>query len=97
MDLFREMTFNGTTKESQDERREELDRSAAEFDEIMKLPEEEREERLIPWETIKEEIGFEDTRTDEEKQTDLMRMYRDSIWCCAKKEECIRIYKESRN
>ena len=76
-----EMSFNGMDRDSQIERREELESSVKELDEILELPEEERSTRLHSFDELMDEFGYKDTRTVEEKDEDTRRMYYCSLKC----------------
>lgn len=68
-----EMTFNGFSRESQDERREELEKAAAEAEELAKLPPEERKSHYISAEEVFAEFGVEkDENWEEEKKLMLL-------------------------
>ena len=94
-DVLREMTFNGFTRESQDERRAELEESASHFDELMAMDEEERKEHLISWEEVKKDLGFEDTRTPEEKQRDTDNMTFSAVHFFIEKQNTIDRYQKA--
>lgn len=67
--VLHEMTFNGMTEESQNERRQELETSIKEAEEIDKLPLEERQKYYHDVEEVWKELGLpEDTRSEEEKE-----------------------------
>ena len=67
--VLHEMTFNGMTEESQNERRQELEASIKEAEEIDKLPLEERQKYYHDVEEVWKELGLpEDTRSEEEKE-----------------------------
>lgn len=63
-----EMSFNGMTREGQDERREELSDAIAEHEIIQNMPPEEREKNLFTLEDVMERLGYTDDRTEEERR-----------------------------
>lgn len=72
-DLLWEMSFNGYTRECQEERMAELDKSIKEMEEIKKLPEEEQKKYYCDaddfFKKLYEEAGLEyHERTEEEKE-----------------------------
>ena len=79
-DVLGEMSFNGIMEESQQERREELEKSVEEFEQIRQLPKEEQEKYFIPAEKVFRELGFKDTRTKEEKEAEQRRLERDIFY-----------------
>lgn len=68
--ILYEMSFNGMTREHQQERRQELDESIREAKELEKLPEEEREKHYISYEAMKEhwkeKFGWEEPSEEEQ-------------------------------
>ena len=80
--LLYEMSFNGITNESQEERRQELDESIKESEYIQSLPEEEREKHYISMEDMEkhweEEFGWTPP-TQEEKEFTRLQMWRCSL------------------
>lgn len=66
------------TEESQEKRRNELDESIRNNNEILKLPREEQEEHFHPVEDLFKELGIVDERTEEEKKESIRQMYVDS-------------------
>lgn len=74
-----EMTFFGFSEDKVDEERKKLDKSIQEVAEIEKLPPEEREKRLVPAEKVFAEFGYEDTRTEEEKDAEHFQMCRQMV------------------
>lgn len=71
--ILGEMTFNGFSRESQDERREELEKAAAEAEELAKLPPEERKSHYISAEEVFAEFGIEkDENWEEDKRLMLL-------------------------
>lgn len=87
-----EMSFNGMDRESQLERKEELDASVAEVDEIMALPEEERDCRLHSFDDVMKEWGYEDTRTQAQKDEELRSMYYCSLKRLCEKYKDVKEY-----
>ena len=79
--LLFELSFNGTTKEMQDERRKELDNSIKESEEIHNLPEEEQKKRLKSLDDLKEELSWEEP-SEEEFEMQMQKMYLCSLKCC---------------
>jgi hypothetical protein len=68
-----EMTFNGFDEMSQEERKNELNSRLEEFEELRKLPQEERDKHFISSEdvfkTLSDKYGFElPVKTEEEKE-----------------------------
>lgn len=102
-DILSEMTFNGMTRESQEERREELEESANELQRILDMPEEEQKNHLISWDEVRRELESEfdlqDNRTEEEKEQEKseqnLRLHRDAVWNFKMKQTAIRIWKNS--
>lgn len=73
-----EISFNGMTEESQEKRRNELDESIRNTNEILKLPREEQEKHFHPVEDLFKKLGIVDERTEEEKKESIRQMYVDS-------------------
>ena len=73
--ILYEMSFNGMDRDSQIERKEELNKSIEEVEKIMKLPEEEQSKHLHSFDDVINKSGFTDTRTKEEKDEDMRRLY----------------------
>lgn len=73
-----EMSFNGIYEEDQQERRDELFGRLEEFEEIMKLPEEEREGRFVPAKDLFKD--WKDERTEEEKRAEEAALRREIVW-----------------
>lgn len=94
-DIINELTFNGLTRESQEERRAELDASIQEMEEINALPEEERAKHFISHEDLMKELGWKDTRTQEEKDAEMLRWHRQAVWSCVVKYNAIKRYKNA--
>ncbi len=63
-----EMSFNGMTREGQEERREELSDAIAEHEKIQNMPPEEREKHLFTLEDVMERLGYTDDRAEEERR-----------------------------
>ena len=63
-----EMSFNGMTRERQDERRGELSDAIAEHEIIQNMPPEERKKHLFTLEDVMERLGYTDDRTEEERR-----------------------------
>lgn len=85
--ILYEMSFNGMTREEQEKRREELDESIKEFDEIKKLPQKEQEKCFITFEEMKEcwkkEFGWEEPskkEIEEEERRTWLNCLKTSIW-----------------
>lgn len=84
-DILWEMSFNGFDEESQSERKEELEKSMQECDELRSLPEEEREKhyRSVDMDALYARFGI-DPPTPEEREMESKKMYLDSartyIW-----------------
>lgn len=76
--FIQEISFNGMTEESQEKRRNELDESIRNTNEILKLPREEQEEHFHPVEDLFKELGIVDERTKEEKEESIRQIYVDS-------------------
>lgn len=81
--ILSEMSFNGITRESQEERREKLEESVKQHEEIMKLPEEERDKHYISLEEIeqkwKENFGWEPPTQEERYESQRL------MWVCSLK------------
>lgn len=73
-----ELSFNGMTEESQEKRRNELDESIRNTNEILKLPREEQEKHFHPVENLFKELGIVDERTEEGKEESIRQIYVDS-------------------
>ncbi len=68
-----EMTFNGFDRESQEERREKMEKACAEAEEIAKLPPEERKTRYFSMDDIFTEFGIEkDEKWEADKRLSLL-------------------------
>lgn len=86
--ILLEMTFNGVTREDQEERRDELRALADELDElILQMPEEEQKKHLHSLDELREEIGWKDERTQEEKDADMNRLRREMLKNCIMTEQ----------
>ncbi len=81
LDALEEYSFNGLTREHQQERRDELDASIKELDEILKLPEEEQKKHLHSiddlFDDLRDEFDLSEP-SEEEKKENTRRMYYDS-------------------
>lgn len=77
--LLYEMSFNGMTKEIQQERRDELDRAIQETDKIKNLPEEEQKAHDCPLKDVFDEYGIKNEETQEEKELQLKNVYIDAF------------------
>lgn len=77
--LLYEMSFNGMTKEMQQERRDELDRTIQETDKIKNLPKEEQEEHYCSLNDTFDEYGIKNEKTQEEKELQLKNAYIDAF------------------
>lgn len=78
--VLREMGFNGITEEAQRRRRDALEETRQEADRIQAMSEEERDRHLHSLNELEETIDWlKDTRSEEEKHADMIRMYRISI------------------
>ena len=78
-DILWEMSFNGFDEESQSERKEELEKSMQECDEIRQLPEEERAKHYHPVDidSLYKDLGIEPP-TPEEREMESKKMYLDA-------------------
>ena len=76
--FLHELSFNGMTEESQEKRRNELDESIKDTDEILKLPKEEQDKHFHSIKDFFEELGIVDKRTEKEKEEAIRQMYVDS-------------------
>ena len=74
-----EMSFNGMTREGQDERRAELSDAIAEHDKILDMPPEEREKHLYTLEDVMSRLGYTDDRTEEERREERRQGLLDSV------------------
>ena len=95
-----EMTFNGMNEESQVERREELKASADEVERLMQLPEEEREKHFVSFDDVlkqweEEYPELKDTRTEEEKEADMLQVWKNSIECTIGQYGALKAYVQS--
>jgi len=75
--VLTEMTFNGMTEESQNERRQELDASIKDFEEIEKLSLEEQKKHFRSFDDFCKEKGWQDERSPEEKEAKDKQ-----VWMC---------------
>ena len=78
--VLNELSFNGITEESQESRLGELTERVEEFNEIMELPEEEREKHFVKSEVVFSELGIKDERTPEEKEAEDRQIKRDIFY-----------------
>ncbi len=81
VDALEEYSFNGLTREDQQERRDELDASIQEYEEIKKLPKEEQEKHFRPIDEFFDELRDEydlSEPSEEERAENTRRMYYDS-------------------
>ena len=76
--FLHELSFNGMTEESQEKRRNELDESIRNTNEILMLPKEEQDKHFHPIKDLFEELGIIDKRTEKEKEEAIRQMYVDS-------------------
>lgn len=74
-----EMSFNGMTRERQEERRKELNNIIDEHNKIQNMPPEEREKHLYSLEDVMEELGCIDDWTEEERTEDRRRVLLDCV------------------
>ena len=74
-----EMTFFGYDEKDLDKEREELEESIEEIEQFKSLPPEQQKNQLESIEDFEREFGFNDNRTDEEKEHDLFVMKKDGI------------------
>lgn len=89
--IMNEMLFFGYDESHMQEEREELARRAEEVENYSSLPEEERNKYFKSWEEVKTELGFEETRTEEERAIDLLNMWRSS---CKSRLRMVRLFRE---
>lgn len=98
IDIINEMTFNGTNRESQEERRKELEESSRRADELMELSEEERQERLTRSEPETVFAGLNEGKTEEEIEAErrefLENAERAAVWFAIRKDRELARYKE---
>lgn len=76
--FLHELSFNGMTEESQEKRRNELDESIRNTNEILMLPKEEQDKHFHSIKDLFEELGIVDKRTEKEKEEAIRQMYVDS-------------------
>ena len=74
-----EMTFFGYDEKELDKERKELEESIEEIEQFKSLPPEQQKNQLESIEDFEREFGFNDNRTDEEKEHDLFVMKKDGI------------------
>ena len=74
-----EMTFFGYDEKELDKERKELEESIEEIEQFKSLPPEQQKDQLESIEDFEREFGFNDNRTDEEKEHDLFVMRKDGI------------------
>lgn len=74
-----EMTFFGYDEKELDKERKELEESIEEIEQFKSLPPEQQKDQLESIEDFEREFGFNDNRTDEEKEHDLFVMKKDGI------------------
>ena len=93
------MSFNGLTRESQEERRAEMQASIEEVEQINRLPKEEQDKYYTSWEEfraeLEKELGIVDTRTEEDEEQEHLRLMRTILWDMIAKEKAILEYKRS--
>lgn len=80
-DVLFEMSFNGMTREHQEERRKELDDSIKEVEEIRKLPEEEQKKHFHTLDDLYDEFDME-RPTPEEHEMSLRKTWFSSLNSC---------------
>lgn len=90
--ILNEMSFNGFLRESQEERRKELEDSIREYEETAKLPAEEREKHYVSGEEVMRILQSTDERTEEEKESDKLCMCRSILWNLIQKYYAIKTY-----
>ena len=74
-----ELSFNGTTREKQEEHRKRFTDAIEEYKEIAKMPPEEREKHLYTWENVIGEFDFRDDCTEEERAAEERQNLLDSV------------------
>lgn len=83
-DILYEMSFNGMTRDSQVERREELEASIKESEEIRKLPKEEQEKHYHSIDELFDVLGYTPPSEEEREEN------RKRTWICAVKSKLYR-------
>ena len=73
------MTFCGFTEEDHQKEVKKLREAIAETESIQSLPEEERKKYYKNAEDVFAEFGYNDTRTEEEKQREQEQLYRETL------------------
>ena len=74
-----EMTFFGYDEKELDRERKELEENVEEIEQFESLPPEQQKEQLESFEEFEREFGFNDNRTNEEKEHDLFIMKKNGI------------------
>lgn len=77
--IIYEMTFCGFTEEDHQKEVQKLREAIAETESIQNLPEEERKKYYKNAEDVFAEFGYNDTRTEEEKQREQEQLYRETL------------------
>ncbi len=81
-----EMTFFGYDEKELDKERKELEESIEEIEQFKSLPPEQQKDQLESIEDFEREFGFNDNRTDEEKEHDLFVMKKDMKYFITERE-----------
>lgn len=77
--IIYEMTFCGFTEEEHQKEVQKLRETIAETESIHNLPEEEQKKYYKNAEDVFAELGYKDTRTEEEKQREREQLYRETL------------------
>ena len=92
-EVLYELSFNGMTREQQEERRKNLDAAIAECEEIKNLPE---EERKACYETMEDVFGEEDVASDQETVDETLReVWRDCAKTALERRRLFKMLKEA--
>jgi len=95
--ILNEMLFFGFEESKMIDEREELVRRAEEVKKYDELPEEERKEHFKDFDLVLKEIGFEDTRTQEEKDASQLKHWRNCIKNLIRKANMLKKLKRELN
>lgn len=92
-----ELTFFGFEEVDMMEKKEEIDQSIIEFEEIKKLPEEERQKHFHSADEVFKKFGFTDERTEEEKAQAYLNRLRENLTTDIKTHTLLKMIVEDLN
>ena len=93
--IIYEMTFCGFTEEDHQKEVQKLREAIAETESIQKLPEEERKKYYKDAKDVFAEFGYQDTRTEKEKQQEREQLYRETFINHTRKYAILKEYLKS--